>query len=1039
MGLAALLLLPVAARAQLAMQHDFEDGTLQGWVPRGGGVVLTNTTEAANTGLRSLKTTGRTAGFHGPSRDFLGALQKDVVYQVRVSVRLVTGQPASTVRVTMQRTPAGGSNQFDTIASSATNGITDAAWVTLQGSYRFTTDVTGLLLYVESSDATSQYYIDDFRLTEVVPDQSGFLCDFETDRNGGLFCFTAQDGGDRNWAGRGSAVVTNVTEDFHGGSRSLKTTGRTAVWNGPALNGLSKMTRGFRYRVTVWAKLAPGEAGTNLRVSIERRLGGLTNFTTVIGDTLVTANQWVKLSNLFTMPADVDFLSFYVEAPNSATAAFYIDDVEILFAPPPPIQTDIPSLKDVLAGDFPIGAAVEPTETTDLRHADLARKHFSSLTAGNAMKFGPIHSAEATYNFAGADTIAAFARSNGMVMRGHTLVWHQQNPDWLFRDAANVDLTPTPENKALMLQRLESHIRAVVPRYDDVVGTWDVVNEVIDPNQADGLRRTRWYELTGTDYIDTAFRIAREVAKPEARLCINDYSTTDAAKRQALLTVVQGLLARGVPVDCVGHQMHVNVEAPSVASLTQTVETFAALGLDNQITEMDISVYTNSTDSFPTIPETLLIQQAYRYRDFFREFRRLKDRISSVTVWGLADDNTWLKSFPIRRLDLPLFFDEDLQAKLAYWAVVDPLSLPVLTQRRNVVEGTPRIDFREDAVWGTTGATLVGGDEVVSVRFKTLWDASHVYVLAEVHDPIWDLNDRVEVFVDENNGKTTTYEADDAAYSFKRFASFAGGRSPLRVTPLRDGYRVEAALPVSRALAIGSEVGFDLRVTDARTGTVVAWNDFTLDQDTDTSKFGTLALVRGNQVAEAVQGTPIVDGIEDALWAGADEITTGTWVLGTSGATASVKTMWDAGHLYVLAKVSDPLLSKASANPWEQDSVEVFVDQNNGKTASYEADDGQYRVNYENTRSFGGAASAAKIVSATQLVEGGYVVEAAIAIDAVEARAGTLLGFDVQVNDDGAGNGVRSSVATWNDPTGDSFRNTSRLGVLRLVRRLRPQ
>jgi endo-1,4-beta-xylanase len=473
--------------------------------------------------------------------------------------------------------------------------------------------------------------------------------------------------------------------------------------------------------------------------------------------------------------------------------------------------------------------------------------------------------------------------------------------------------------------------------------------------------------------------------------------------------------------------------------LTQTVETFAALGLDNQITEMDISVYTNSTDSFPAIPETLLIQQAYRYRDFFREFRRLKDRISSVTVWGLADDNTWLKSFPIRRLDLPLFFDEDLQAKLAYWAVVDPLSLPVLTQRRNVVEGTPRIDFREDAVWGTTGATLVGGDEVVSVRFKTLWDAAHVYVLAEVHDPTWDLNDRVEVFVDENNGKTTTYEADDAAYSFKRFAIFAGGRSPLRVTPLRDGYRVEAALPVSRALAIGSEVGFDLRVTDARTGTVVAWNDFTLDQDTDTSKFGTLALLRGNQLAEAVQGTPIVDGVEDALWAGADEITTGTWVLGTSGATASVKTMWDAGHLYVLAKVSDPLLSKASANPWEQDSVEVFVDQNNGKTASYEADDGQYRVNYENTQSFGGAASAAKIVSATQLVEAGYVVEAAIALDAVEARAGTLLGFDVQVNDDGAGNGVRSSVATWNDPTGDSFRNTSRFGVLRLVRRLRPQ
>ena len=108
------------------------------------------------------------------------------------------------------------------------------------------------------------------------------------------------------------------------------------------------------------------------------------------------------------------------------------------------------------------------------RHADLMRKHFDTITAGNAMKFGPIHPAEATYSFAGADAIANFARANSIKMRGHTLVWHSQNPDWLFRDAGGVDLTPTPENKALMLARLETHIRAVVPRYADVVtpGTW---------------------------------------------------------------------------------------------------------------------------------------------------------------------------------------------------------------------------------------------------------------------------------------------------------------------------------------------------------------------------------------------------------------------------------------------------------------------------------------------------------------------------------------------------------------------------------------
>ena len=181
------------------------------------------------------------------------------------------------------------------------------------------------------------------------------------------------------------------------------------------------------------------------------------------------------------------------------------------------------------------------------------------------------------------------------------------------------------------------------------------------------------------------------------------------------------------------------------------------------------------------------------------------------------------------------------------------------------------------------------------------------------------------------------------------------------------------------------------------------------------------------------RGTPVVDGVEDPVWAGATEIATNTWVLGTSGSTARVKTLWDAGHLYVFAHVTDTLLSKASANPWEQDSVEVFLDQNNGKTSQYQSDDGQFRVNYENTQTFGGSASAARIVSATKVVPGGYDVELAITFDAIEPRAGTLIGFDFQVNNDELGNGVRSSVVTWNDPTGESFRNTSRFGVLKLV------
>ena len=368
----------------------------------------------------------------------------------------------------------------------------------------------------------ASYYIDDFRIEEVIPDQSGFSCGFEdTTRNAGLYCFTTPEGVDRAWAGRGSAVLTNTDADAHGGTRSVLATGRTATFNGPALNITGKMTRGFRYRVSVWVKMAPGTAPTAVRVSLQRDGAGTpTSFHTVVGNTTITNAAWVNLTTLYNMNLDYDTLTLYVETATDATASFLIDDAELAFTPPPPVQTDIPRIHEVLADHFFFGGAIEPDQVGSPRHAELMRMHLSSLTAENAMKPGPIHPRNTTppsaadYNFSGADTIANFARANGMTMRGHTLQWHQQNPAWLFQDASGNPLTPSEESKALVLQRLEDHIRFVVERYNDVVTSWDVVNEVIDAAQSDGLRRSPWYDLTGSDFIDRAFQVARDVAGP---------------------------------------------------------------------------------------------------------------------------------------------------------------------------------------------------------------------------------------------------------------------------------------------------------------------------------------------------------------------------------------------------------------------------------------------------------------------------------------------------------------------------------------------
>src|SRR5207249_2862975 len=160
-------------------------------------------------------------------------------YQISGHVRLVTGQPASTLIFTVQRTPTGGSTAFDRVVASPTNGVTDAGWVQLQGQYTYSTDVTELLLYLESSDATSQYYLDDFTITQLSSGPGGepapgIATDFETNTTQG-------------WAPRiGGEVLTVTSADKHGGTYSLLTTNRQHPYDGPSLNILDNMTKGFK-------------------------------------------------------------------------------------------------------------------------------------------------------------------------------------------------------------------------------------------------------------------------------------------------------------------------------------------------------------------------------------------------------------------------------------------------------------------------------------------------------------------------------------------------------------------------------------------------------------------------------------------------------------------------------------------------------------------------------------------------------------------------------------------------------------------------
>lgn len=329
-------------------------------------------------------------------------------------------------------------------------------------------------------------------------------------------------------------------------------------------------------------------------------------------------------------------------------------------------------LKDYYSDFFTIGVAVSPWALkTD--EAQLIRQHFNSMTPENAMKMGPIHPKENEYYWAHSDSIVAFAERNRIKLRGHTLCWHNQTPDWIFKDE-----TGNKVSKEVLLKRLKDHITTVVTRYKGKIYAWDVVNEAISDKQEEYLRKSPWLEIIGEEFIAKAFEYAHE-ADPNALLFYNDYNEINPGKREKIIRLVTNLKAAGVPIHGIGLQGHWAVNEPSAEQLDATLTAFANTGLQMQITELDISVYPKeheardkkAEDYDTSFSNTKEQQQIDVYKTCFELFRKHKAAISSVTFWNISDRSSWLDNFPVRnRKDYPLLFDKDLKPKKAYYEVI---------------------------------------------------------------------------------------------------------------------------------------------------------------------------------------------------------------------------------------------------------------------------------------------------------------------------------------------------------------------------------
>lgn len=340
------------------------------------------------------------------------------------------------------------------------------------------------------------------------------------------------------------------------------------------------------------------------------------------------------------------------------------------------------TLKDVYSGYFPIGAAVAAGEygfdSFDTYGPALVGQ-FDTLVAENCMKAGVIHSAENIYSWGPADRLVNYASAHSMDVRGHALVWHTQPAAWMFADQG----TPA-ETREYSRSRMETHISAVVGRYAEDLYCWDVVNEAItDSDSAVNIYRTDspWYQAYGDpSYIQDAFDYAH-AADPDCLLFYNDYSICNSGKRGRVVQMIEDLeLIENHHLDGIGIQAHWNLVWPTLQQIEETVNTFHDMGLVVEITELDIDCYNGSGDFTVRPYSGFRDPLAERYREIFTLFRQLADegKLSRVTLWGVADDHTWLDHMiggqyydsPTRK-NYPLLFDALHGKKECYFAVRD--------------------------------------------------------------------------------------------------------------------------------------------------------------------------------------------------------------------------------------------------------------------------------------------------------------------------------------------------------------------------------
>ncbi|MBH0035213.1 endo-1,4-beta-xylanase [Pseudoalteromonas sp. NZS71_1] len=350
------------------------------------------------------------------------------------------------------------------------------------------------------------------------------------------------------------------------------------------------------------------------------------------------------------------------------------------------------ALKNTFADSFKMGVAVNQDIVTGKNAAaqSIIAKQFNTVTLENAMKAEVIYPQQGKVDFSGADAFIDFAKQNNMFTVAHTLVWHNQTPDWFFTNSKNEPNTPAEQ-----LEQMRKHIELVAGRYKNKVDAWDVVNEVIADDGS--YRPTVWVNRVGDGdtMVKAAFKYAQQYS-PSTELYYNDFNAWRPEKRDGIIRMIKMLQKEGIRIDGIGIQAHWGLNFPKMQYIEQAIDAYAALGIKVMITELDIDVLPltkegqiTGTDmmkpqfqleEFETyldpykngLPSDVEAQLNARYKALFELFYAKRDKIDRVTFWGLHDGMSWKNDYPIpNRTNYPLLWDRNLNPKPVIKTIAD--------------------------------------------------------------------------------------------------------------------------------------------------------------------------------------------------------------------------------------------------------------------------------------------------------------------------------------------------------------------------------